>query len=702
MPRLFRMLTGPLSVALMILMASPAWAQLADWFDANWQCRRKLSVVVPENLPVERLTGVATFLTFGALKPDGADLRVMLAGRELPSRILQVGPGDQVTVAFALVPNQNTYFVYFGNPKAGAPAEPLDLKAGLLLEVRSLPGGPYENLNQVRDLFSRAKHTEGAAFVDNVFSGFNPFGPPDNFVERYSGFLRIADSGRYTFAASSTHNSFLLVDGKLVVACRAREGPPGRARFTGTLRLEEGVHPFEYYHVHTWGDPVAVAAWQLPRSDKFVPIPSEAFIPVTRAVVGPLQRSQDRITPDFTFARSEAVLTPDGLTCLERFRFVDRTAAVNHTNYTVEWNFGDGVTSNSWEPAHVYLADGPVKVTLTVQGPLGKGASAQQLVIGRNWASQTGPGVDELKDYYDLVRAYDFSVMPTSHLVRAAYFFERLDKYPDMVAVSRRLVFDRKDLSPGDRAERGLAVVDVLRNKLHDRADALAFLRQLEQDSSSDDLKARFALITGEISLEDLAEHARPAERLDQVRAIFNRVLTSYRKAGDESSRRALVGLGDVAWFAHDAASVADFYQRAERIPIRGSAALRQPVRSGYLARTIEEMLRDGELDSAEESLKQWEWERPSDRLVGYSAVLRARLLIARKQFDQAQRHLEAFIAISPRSLYAPEALLLLANCLQAQERLPEAARALRKLLVDYPESELKAQAAKRLKTLEP
>ena len=693
---------GLLCLVGLLMATRPAGAQFADWFDLNWQCRRKVTVTLLENVPAERLAGVATFMTFGGLKSDGSDLRCVLSGRELPLRVLQVGPGDQVTVAFALVPNQSTYFFYFGNPKASASAEALELKAGLLLEVRGLPTGNFNTLNQTRDLFGRSRNMEGAGFVENVFMGFNPFGPPENFVARYSGYLNITHPGSYTFASGSTHNSFLLVDDKLVVTCRAGDGPPGRARFTGTVRLETGVHLFEYYHVHTSGDPVAAADWQAPGAEGFVPIPATVFVPVVRAVVGPLQRSQERVSPDFGIVRSEAVLKPDGVTCLERYRFSDRTAAINHTNYSAGWDFGDGITSKSWEPSHVYLVDGPVKVTLAIEGPLGKFSSVQQFVVGRNWSAQTGSALDQLGDYYDLVRGYDFAAMPTGHLVRAAYFFERLEKYADMVAVSRRLIFERKDLMPGDRVERGLAVVDVLRNQLKDRAEALKFLRQLERDSTSDDVKARFAILAGEVSLENLAENERGPETFEEVRVIFNRVLSGYPGAGQEWVRRALIGLGDVAWLARDGAAAADFYKRAERIPIKEKSALREPVRVGHLARVIEEMLRQGELDSAEESLREWEWERPSDRLVGYSTILRAKLLIARGQFDQARRQLETLVAVNPTSLYAPEALLLTANCLQAREKMSEAARVLRRLMVEYPESDLTETAAKRLKTLEP
>ena len=89
-------------VAVMLLMTGPASAQLADWFSPDWQSRRKVTVTIPDNVPPERLAGVATIMTFGALKPDGSDLRVLAARRELPYRILLLRYDKRATVVVLL------------------------------------------------------------------------------------------------------------------------------------------------------------------------------------------------------------------------------------------------------------------------------------------------------------------------------------------------------------------------------------------------------------------------------------------------------------------------------------------------------------------------------------------------------------------------------------------------------------------------
>ena len=130
------MLTVLVCVSAVLGPVRPTRAQFADWSHPKWQCRRKVTVSVPTGVSPERLTGTVRFMTFGHLKPDGSDLRVRVARRDVPFRILHVGPGDEVIVAFRLIPNMGNYVFYFGNPAAAAPDEKLEIKAGLLLEVQ--------------------------------------------------------------------------------------------------------------------------------------------------------------------------------------------------------------------------------------------------------------------------------------------------------------------------------------------------------------------------------------------------------------------------------------------------------------------------------------------------------------------------------------------------------------------------------------
>ena len=107
---------------------------------------------------------------------------------------------------------------------------------------------------------------------------FNPFWPnPEPFLSEYHGTLRISRAGTYRFFTSSQDCSFLLIDGKVVVAAPGWHGPVHDSRIKGEVNLSAGTHDFQYLHAAAGGDACMVAAWQPPGASKPEPIPPEAF-----------------------------------------------------------------------------------------------------------------------------------------------------------------------------------------------------------------------------------------------------------------------------------------------------------------------------------------------------------------------------------------------------------------------------------------
>ncbi len=111
-----------------------------------------------------------------------------------------------------------------------------------------------------------------------MFHRYNPFWPdPEPFLSQYQGTLRIARPGLYRFFTSSQDCSFLLIDGKLVVAAPGRHGPVHDSRIRGQVNLSAGPHEFQYLHAAAGANACMVAAWQPPGSAKPEPIPPEAL-----------------------------------------------------------------------------------------------------------------------------------------------------------------------------------------------------------------------------------------------------------------------------------------------------------------------------------------------------------------------------------------------------------------------------------------
>jgi TolA-binding protein len=84
----------------------------------------------------------------------------------------------------------------------------------------------------------------------------------------------------------------------------------------------------------------------------------------------------------------------------------------------------------------------------------------------------------------------------------------------------------------------------------------------------------------------------------------------------------------------------------------------------------------------------------PADKLEGFSTLLRARLLIAEKDYAAAAREAMSLVRVNPRSNYAPDLLKLAAAAYRESGNEDRAQESLRQLVENYPESPLAAEAA--------
>lgn len=682
-------------VALLLGVGRPASAQAGGWWKSYWKARRRVKASVPAGVEADEPVAVATFLTHGRLKPDGSDIRVIARGREVPSRVLNVGPGDEVRIAFQLLVGVESYQIYYGNPKAERAAYDWNINAGVLLEVRKYRGGGFGSLRQALATWKKSKDVLGVDFVPKVYLGHNPFGPSIGFMAHYAGWLRIERAGRYEFYTTSSHGSFLLIDGKEVVSWPGWHGAARRAVRRGSIDLQPGRYKLEYYHVHPSGRPSAVAAWKPPGTLRPVVIPARAFLPVARAVVQPAQVYRRQVTPDFDFKRYEAFLEPGRNTFLYRCSFRDLTRGIDRRYYRPLWDFGDGITSNVWMPSHVYLSPGTYTVTYQLKGVRGTYATKQRIVVERDWSQQASPGnVEPLKDYYEAVRAYDFRKMPAGSLLAACEMFDRLKRYDDLVRVGRILVFETPEV--GDEALLGEAerLAQRYLEKRRDAASAVEVYLKGEERVRSADAKARLATRAASALVEHLFA-------VDRARDIYKRALDVHKSAKPETRRQALMGLAEVAVLTGDAEEARRLLARAASIPVAKPEQGGPAVRVGSLSRAVEDYIRRDEFGAAKSLLDTWEWEFPLDRLVGYSTLLRARLCIRREEYQRAVRLLTSLVKVNPRSNYAAEALMAAGACRLKSGDKAKARDTYKQVLSDYPESPCVKGALERLEKLE-
>lgn len=338
--------------------------------------------------PVELPTGVpptivvTEFFHHGELADDARNLIVVSRNdRIVPVRILQLGPGDLCRIAFQPIAGQTDYEIFYGGevPKDAKFRPEWTTKDGLLLETRQWKDCDLGSVEALRRAFESATPI-GADYVDNVNHSGNPFslkvGP---FLSKYEGWLNIASGGKYGFLTSSQDASFLLVDGKVVVAAPGKHGPMHHAQRGSRkdIDLKAGQYKFEYYHAATGNDAIMVAAWEVnPPDEKPLPvaIPSEVFRTksVARVPAGVLSMRQAKVWPDFLVKIDGEVPLPDNDKPLVKMSFKDMSPRSLSMGARTLWEFGDGQTSDKPNPEHVYLEPGLYTVKLSFRRAAGK------------------------------------------------------------------------------------------------------------------------------------------------------------------------------------------------------------------------------------------------------------------------------------------------------------------------------------------
>jgi tetratricopeptide (TPR) repeat protein len=130
-----------------------------------------------------------------------------------------------------------------------------------------------------------------------------------------------------------------------------------------------------------------------------------------------------------------------------------------------------------------------------------------------------------------------------------------------------------------------------------------------------------------------------------------------------------------------------------QQLPIDGPPE-KQAAISGAMAFTVEDYLKTGDWESAQEAWERWQAKYPAEFLEGYSALLETKLMELKKSPEAAARLAEAFASALPHSSYAPQ-LLDRASKLLAKSN-PDKSNALRLTLKErYPEDPLSQDAPK-------
>ena len=646
--------------------------------------QRKVQLPQGPALPAIVMT---EFFTNGELSASGSSIVVHDSRRNaVPWRILQLGPGDFCRLAFQTVPKQHLYKIYYAGK--GEPEKPpaWTNRAGLLLETRHWTNCNLRSLDSLRDTFKSAEPF-GSAFVPAVFHRYNPFWPdPEPFLSQYQGTLRIARPGLYRFFTSSQDCSFLLIDGKLVVAAPGRHGPVHDSRIRGEVNLSAGPHEFQYLHAAAGADACMVAAWQPPGSAKPEPIPPEAF---GSEAIGQYPAIGVKHLHEYSVDIAGEVPLAGSDLPLVRVQFRSVSTRASAARPKIHWDFGDGQTSTLTDPLHIYLLPGLYTVTMKVSGESESLATTNRVPIHRAlvFADQNHPP-DQLGPYLTILDKYDPAKLDPPGLLQLVRAFDEGSLFARAAKAGQAGILARADgfgRTGGGAAGRRPAS------------------RPAGRCRSGSELLARGRQGTSACSLEGGMRDrgGRPRDqRSCSCRAgqgCSTRRRSDWERTRNEPSPAASTGSGARKG---DRSSARAAYARAMAALGTRKSAVEQDAWRGAHSRSTEEFLRDKALDRAWAELRRWQEEYPIDKVESYLTLLQARYWAARNKWPQAIALAGDLVAINPDSPYADRLVFLAAECEEKNGRGDRARAAYQSLLTDYPGSPLVAEARKKLTML--
>ncbi|RPI64427.1 MAG: PKD domain-containing protein [Planctomycetaceae bacterium] len=680
------------AAVLLLAWASPCLA--AGWLGEAWLYRRH--VTLEKFTPAEQGSDIAvvTMPTGGLSKPDGSDICVATYdGKQVPCRVLMVGPGDQVRLAFGIQSGVNNYYVYWGNAKPVATKEP-EIRRGVLLEMWNFPENtPIKNFEQVQKLFATVsaspKDLIGRDFRERIFQAHNPFGPQARIACIYTAYFHAPKTGEYEFSTSSQDASYLLIDDKLLIDNGGYHRPQSDISKLAKVNLDVGVHKMTFYHVSGGGgDPVAVVAWRSPGKDKVEPMPNFAFLPVVATTIGPMEEYAKELTIDFIPRQLGESFMADRY--FQRFAF-DALAAASKPGADTkwEWDFGDGQKSSAAKVEHVYLADGDYTVKLNAKTFVGTLTRTNKIRVARAWDRVTENKLDTLRQQADIVAKYDFAALSADANAQAVLLLHRAGEQAGEMKAGEALV--ARESAPAKLlAEAAQAYAETL--IAAGQADkAVAALTKAAKIASEPNVSASLLVQAGRAALD---EADQPKIALD----IFEQILRKYPKASPVPAvRQARIGVGD-SWAAQgDYDKAKETYTAAG---VRADTSTNQPaVLKGDFARHVEDYIRQKNYDAAREWIDRWEDSFPLDKLEGYSTLLRCRLYQGAGEWKHLTLAAGTLVKVNPTSNYCPALLMLSAEAYTKLKQPDQAKAAWKQIVEKYPESPVAAEAAKKIKS---
>jgi len=511
--------------------------------------------------------------------------------------------------------------------------------------------------------------------------------------------------------------------------------------------LSSGAHDFEYYHVASSGETMMVAAWEVGDGEekpKPEAIPPELFGAgvVVPSRVGPLTTPDSTSPPDFAYQVVGDVPLPDNPDHLIGVQFHMLTASMGSVSQ-LQWDLGDGQTSDRQDLTHVFMKPGIHPVTLRITRGGRELSITNQVEVDIPRLPRDEP-LHQIDLYLQELDGYDPGAYDASDLLQFVEAY--LWKADTLLARADGLEIAAAEFSsapPDPEAENNGSLSPPSENPARLRAEAAMFQAKavtagsvafqegstLEGDQDLMMLVHRIAPLArdviGDSSLTGSLWYyaAKMVEQTDlKAECIVRAADVAVNDTLDAATAKALLETAETAlgpqiagevpaliqltWGDYYAATgdgqqAREAYREAARLHVSQDSYLAQTAWRGAYSRSAEQFLKDGQDERAVQELRNWRREFPDDVIEGYWTLLFARYWQSRNRHDQAVALADRLLTVNPQSPYVDQILMIAIECELDREREDRAVATLRSLIREYPGSPLIPEAKAILDGLE-
>ena len=657
----------------------PLFAESPRWSVPQASVRKALVVETFRDVPYA--TATTTFFLddryhgFSLFTADGQSRDCRLLERR----------GSRFSILFEAYPGE-TLYLYPTETGEWPPAVEAH-SSGLLHRARTYDGHAIQSIEAFQQAWAKGD-PQGARFEEQIFLGYNPFGPNINALHRFDGFFRVTKPGEITFCIASTDASFLLIDNAPVAAWPGNhavtEGLDGSK--SGKANLAPGNHIITFLHANSSAAHYEIAAMILPGETRHTVIPPERFTPAVYAKVGPLTDREGHPQPEFIWEHREMFSLTGGGIYDHTFESPDKDPATRSV-----WTFQDGACVTGRVARHLFFSEGPATVNLTLIRNGTQSETRQTVCVMPRYGQSENDEKRALALIDEGLRqAKESAIQPAGYaiLIQGLYHFlkeREAEAFGEEVIAHLDAIPDDALLPALDKLALGVQQVNE-NYALAERCFKATIAR-----SPSPHGRAVAALHYAGLLTLCLN---RPQEARDLLKTIRKEDLQTWEP------RLYDIYMADTALVLDDYATAQNMYAAIPpEVPILQGATFNKEAWFKSNARffRIQNLLEQKRFRECLPEVDQLEWELPVQRALPQTNLLKARALIGNEQPRKAIVCLQRALTAQVDETYTPKLRLALARLYFDQGQLLQARRQIDRIRQESPWTQEELEGGKLL-----